>query len=112
MQILSSQFCKKYYGNIINIHHSFLPSFKGAKPYHQAYSKGVKILGATAHYVSSELDEGPIIEQSVDRINHSTTPKEMEIIGRDIESITLAKAVKYHTEQRIFLNDNKTVIFN
>ena len=112
MQILSSDFCEKYYGNIINIHHSFLPSFKGAKPYQQAHSKGVKILGATAHYVSSELDEGPIIEQSVDRINHSKTPKEMEIIGRDIESITLAKAVKYHTEQRIFLNKNKTVIFN
>ena len=112
MQILSDEFCEKYYGNIINIHHSFLPSFKGAKPYHQAYSKGVKILGATAHYVSAELDEGPIIEQSVDRINHSMTPKEMEIIGRDIESITLAKAVKYHTEQRIFLNENKTVIFN
>ena len=112
MQILSDEFCEKYYGNIINIHHSFLPSFKGAKPYHQAYSKGVKILGATAHYVSAELDEGPIIEQSVDRINHSMTPKQMEIIGRDIESITLAKAVKYHTEQRIFLNENKTVIFN
>ncbi len=112
MQILSNSFVKKHYGNIINIHHSFLPSFKGAKPYHQAYIKGVKILGATAHYVSSKLDEGPIIEQTVDRINHSMTPKEMEIIGRDIESITLAKAVKYHVEQRIFLNDNKTVIFN
>ena len=111
MQILSKSFVKKHYGNIINIHHSFLPSFKGAKPYQQAYSKGVKILGATAHYVSSELDEGPIIEQTVDRINHSMTPKEMEIIGRDIESITLAKAVKYHVEQRIFLNDDKTVIF-
>ena len=112
MQILSKSFVKKHYGNIINIHHSFLPSFKGAKPYQQAYIKGVKILGATAHYVSSELDEGPIIEQTVDRINHSMTPKEMEIIGRDIESITLAKAVKYHVEQRIFLNDGKTVIFN
>ena len=112
MQILSKSFVKKHYGNIINIHHSFLPSFKGAKPYQQAYTKGVKILGATAHYVSSELDEGPIIEQTVDRINHSMTPREMEIIGRDIESITLAKAVKYHVEQRIFLNDGKTVIFN
>ena len=111
MQILSKSFVKKHYGNIINIHHSFLPSFKGAKPYQQAYTKGVKILGATAHYVSSELDEGPIIEQTVDRINHSMTPREMEIIGRDIESITLAKAVKYHVEQRIFLNDGKTVIF-
>ena len=112
MQILSKSFVKKHYGNIINIHHSFLPSFKGAKPYQQAYTKGVKILGATAHYVSSELDEGPIIEQTVDRINHSMTPKEMEIIGRDIESITLAKAVKYHVEQRIFLNDGRTEIFN
>ena len=112
MQILSKSFVNKHYGNIINIHHSFLPSFKGAKPYQQAYTKGVKILGATAHYVSSDLDEGPIIEQTVDRINHSMTPKEMEVIGRDIEPITLAKAVKYHIEQRIFLNGNKTVIFN
>jgi formyltetrahydrofolate deformylase len=112
MQILSKSFVNKHYGNIINIHHSFLPSFKGAKPYQQAYTKGVKILGATAHYVSSDLDEGPIIEQTVDRINHSMTTKEMEVIGRDIESITLAKAVKYHIEQRIFLNGNKTVIFN
>ena len=112
MQILSKSFVNKHYGNIINIHHSFLPSFKGAKPYQQAYTKGVKILGATAHYVSSDLDEGPIIEQTVDRINHSMTPKEMEVTGRDIESITLAKAVKYHIEQRIFLNGNKTVIFN
>ena len=111
MQILSTDFCNKYFGKIINIHHSFLPSFKGAKPYHQAYEKGVKILGATAHYVTSELDEGPIIEQTVDRIDHSKSPEDMEIIGRDIESITLAKAVQYHSEQRIFLNDNKTVIF-
>tara|TARA_A100001011_G_scaffold66589_1_gene67717 strand:+ start:755 stop:1612 length:858 start_codon:yes stop_codon:yes gene_type:complete len=111
MQILSTDFCNKYFGKIINIHHSFLPSFKGAKPYHQAYEKGVKILGATAHYVTSELDEGPIIEQTVDRIDHSKSPEDMEIIGRDIESITLAKAVQYQSEQRIFLNDNKTVIF-
>ena len=111
MQILSSDFCEKYYGKIINIHHSFLPSFKGAKPYHQAYSKGVKILGATAHYVTGDLDEGPIIEQTVDRIDHTKSPEDMEIIGRDIESITLAKAVQYHSEQRVFLNNNKTVIF-
>ena len=111
MQILSNDFCEKYYGKIINIHHSFLPSFKGAKPYHQAYSKGVKILGATAHYVTGELDEGPIIEQTVDRIDHTKSPEDMEIIGRDIESITLAKAVQYHSEQRVFLNSNKTVIF-
>ena len=111
MQILSNDFCEKYYGKIINIHHSFLPSFKGAKPYHQAYSKGVKILGATAHYVTGELDEGPIMEQTVDRIDHTKSPEDMEIIGRDIESITLAKAVQYHSEQRVFLNNNKTVIF-
>ncbi len=111
MQILSNDFCEKYYGKIINIHHSFLPSFKGAKPYHQAYSKGVKILGATAHYVTGDLDEGPIIEQTVDRIDHTKSPEDMEIIGRDIESITLAKAVQYHSEQRVFLNNNKTVIF-
>ena len=104
--------CKDFYGKIINIHHSFLPSFKGAKPYHQAYEKGVKILGATAHYVSSELDEGPIIDQSVERVNHSNTPRDLELIGRDLESITLARAVKYHIERRIFINNSKTVIFN
>tara|TARA_B100000035_G_scaffold314910_1_gene332926 strand:+ start:4763 stop:5617 length:855 start_codon:yes stop_codon:yes gene_type:complete len=112
MQILSDSMCKDFYGKIINIHHSFLPSFKGAKPYHQAYEKGVKILGATAHYVSSELDEGPIIEQSVERVDHAKTPKDLELIGRDLESITLAKAVKYHIERRIFINNSKTVIFN
>ncbi len=112
MQILSDKMCKDFYGKIINIHHSFLPSFKGAKPYHQAYEKGVKILGATAHYVSSDLDEGPIIEQSVERVNHAKSPKDLELIGRDLESITLAKAVKYHIERRIFINNSKTVIFN
>ena len=112
MQILSDKMCKDFYGKIINIHHSFLPSFKGAKPYHQAYTKGVKILGATAHYVSSDLDEGPIIEQSVERVDHAKSPKDLELIGRDLESITLAKAVKYHIERRIFINNSKTVIFN
>ena len=112
MQILSNDFCEKYYGKIINIHHSFLPSFKGAKPYHQAYKKGVKILGATAHYVSSDLDEGPIIDQSVERVDHAKTPRDLELIGRDLESITLARAVKYHIERRIFINNSKTVIFN
>ena len=112
MQILSDQMCKDFFGQIINIHHSFLPSFKGAKPYHQAYQKGVKILGATAHYVSSELDEGPIIDQSVDRVDHSKTPKDLELIGRDLESITLARAVKYHLERRVFINNSKTVIFS
>ena len=112
MQILSDKMCKDFYGKIINIHHSFLPSFKGAKPYHQAYEKGVKILGATAHYVSSDLDEGPIIDQSVERVDHAKTPKDLELIGRDLESITLARAVKYHIERRIFINKSKTVIFS
>ena len=112
MQILSDQMCKDFFGQIINIHHSFLPSFKGAKPYHQAYQKGVKILGATAHYVSSDLDEGPIIDQSVERVDHSKTPKDLELIGRDLESITLARAVKYHIERRVFINNLKTVIFS
>ena len=112
MQILSDQMCKDFYGKIINIHHSFLPSFKGAKPYHQAYQKGVKILGATAHYVSSDLDEGPIIDQSVERVDHAKTPKDLELIGRDLESITLARAVKYHIERRVFINNSKTVIFS
>ena len=112
MQILSDQMCKDFYGQIINIHHSFLPSFKGAKPYHQAYKKGVKILGATAHYVSSDLDEGPIIDQSVERVDHAKTPKDLELIGRDLESITLARAVKYHIERRVFINNSKTVIFS
>ena len=112
MQILSDKMCKDFYGQIINIHHSFLPSFKGAKPYHQAYKKGVKILGATAHYVSSDLDEGPIIDQSVERVDHAKTPKDLELIGRDLESITLARAVKYHIERRVFINNSKTVIFS
>ena len=112
MQILSNKMSNDFFGKIINIHHSFLPSFKGAKPYHQAYEKGVKILGATAHYVSSKLDEGPIIDQSVERVDHAMTPKDLELIGRDLESITLARAVKYHIERRIFINNSKTVIFN
>ena len=112
MQVLSEDFTNEFEGKIINIHHSFLPSFKGAKPYHQAYEKGVKILGATAHYVSSDLDEGPIIDQSVERVDHAKTPKDLELIGRDLESITLARAVKYHIERRIFINKSKTVIFS
>ena len=112
MQILSDKMCDDFYGKIINIHHSFLPSFKGAKPYYQAYAKGVKILGATAHYVSPVLDEGPIIEQSVERVDHAKSPRDLELIGRDLESITLARAVKYHIEGRIFINNSKTVIFN
>lgn len=110
MQILSDDLCATYSGRIINIHHSFLPSFKGAKPYHRAYERGVKLIGATAHYVTSELDEGPIIEQSVQRVDHTMMPSELIAIGRDVEAQTLARAVKLHAEHRAFINGNKTVI--
>lgn len=110
MQILSTEFSKEYEGKIINIHHSFLPGFKGAKPYHQAYERGVKIIGATAHFASQELDEGPIIEQEIMRINHTFTPSKMQKIGRDIESRVLARGIKMYSERRIFLHDNRTVI--
>lgn len=111
MQILSSSFTRQLPGRIINIHHSFLPSFKGAKPYHQAFERGVKIIGATAHYVTESLDEGPIIEQEVLRVDHLDSPEELVSCGFDIETQVLARAVKYHIENRIFLNGNKTVIF-
>lgn len=111
MQILSPRLTEKLAGKIINIHHSFLPSFKGAKPYHQAFERGVKIIGATAHYVTAHLDEGPIIEQEVKRVDHSRTPEDLVSIGYDIEAQVLARAVSYHTENRIFLNGSKTVIF-
>jgi len=111
MQVLSPELCNKMSGKIINIHHSFLPSFKGAKPYQQAYDKGVKIIGATAHFVTSALDEGPIIEQEINRVNHSYKPQELAEVGQDIESVVLARAVKYHLEHRVLLNDNKTVVF-
>lgn len=111
MQILSPSFTAQLAGKIINIHHSFLPSFKGAKPYHQAFERGVKIIGATAHYVTQDLDEGPIIEQEVIRVDHSRSPEELVSIGHDIETQVLARAVKYHVENRIFLNGHKTVIF-
>ena len=110
MQILSDDICTAYSGRIINIHHSFLPSFKGAKPYHRAYKLGVKLIGATAHYVTADLDEGPIIEQSVQRVDHTMTPDKLIAIGRDVESKTLARAVKLHAEHRAFLNLGKTVI--
>jgi formyltetrahydrofolate deformylase len=110
MQILSDDMCRDYSGKIINIHHSFLPSFKGAKPYHRAYDRGVKLIGATAHYVTKDLDEGPIIEQSVQRVNHTMTPQDLIAIGRDVEAQTLARAVKFHSEHRAFLNGRKTVI--
>jgi formyltetrahydrofolate deformylase len=111
MQILSPAMSKALEWRCINIHHSFLPSFKGAKPYHQAHARGVKIIGATAHYVTDDLDEGPIIEQSVERIDHTHDPEEMVAIGRDIESVVLARAVRYHTEHRILPNGIKTVVF-
>ena len=111
MQILSENTCKSIEGNAINIHHSFLPGFKGAKPYHQAQKRGVKIIGATAHYVTSDLDEGPIIEQETLRVNHSMPIEKLIEMGKDIESIVLSKAVQLHCEKRVFLNNNKTVIF-
>ncbi len=111
MQILSPGLSAKLSGKAINIHHSFLPGFKGAKPYHQAHARGVKLIGATAHYVTDDLDEGPIIEQEVTRVDHAQTPDELVSIGRDIESVVLARAVKYHCEHRVLLNGNKTVVF-
>lgn len=111
MQILSDDFCKPRLGKIINIHHSFLPSFKGANPYTQAYERGVKLIGATAHYVTADLDEGPIIEQSVERVTHAMGPDDYVSVGRDIESRTMARAVKWHCEHRILINGKKTVIF-
>ncbi|KAF5863254.1 hypothetical protein ETB97_010376 [Aspergillus alliaceus] len=112
MQVLSPTLCEAMSGRIINIHHSFLPSFKGAKPYHQAYDRGVKIIGATAHFVTSDLDEGPIIEQNVVRVNHGMSPKELTHAGSNVESNVLAAAVKYFSERRVLLNGHKTVVFN
>ncbi|MFZ3128517.1 MAG: formyltetrahydrofolate deformylase [Rhodoferax sp.] len=111
MQILSDDFCRKLAGRAINIHHSFLPSFKGAKPYYQAHDRGVKLIGATAHYVTADLDEGPIIEQDVARVDHSKTVEDLTTQGRDTESQVLARAVKWHSEHRVLLNGHKTVIF-
>jgi formyltetrahydrofolate deformylase len=111
MQILSDTFATRLYGQIINIHHSFLPSFKGAKPYHQAHERGVKIIGATAHYVTPALDEGPIIEQETARVNHAMSPDDLIAQGRDIESRVLARAVTLHLESRVRLNGRKTVVF-
>jgi formyltetrahydrofolate deformylase len=111
MQILSSELCEKLEGRAINIHHSFLPSFKGARPYQQAHERGVKLIGATAHYVTTHLDEGPIIEQDVERVDHSMDVSTLTAIGRDVESVVLARAVKWHAERRILLNGAKTVIF-
>ena len=111
MQILSNELTEKLSGKCINIHHSFLPGFKGAKPYHQAFDRGVKVIGATAHYVTSDLDEGPIIEQMLTRVDHTYDAQQLVGVGRDNECLALAKAVKYHVERRVFLDGNKTVVF-
>lgn len=111
MQILSPKMCERYPGQIINIHHSFLPSFVGSKPYHQAFERGVKLIGATCHYVTSELDQGPIIEQDVIRIDHSDEPDDLVRYGKDIEKAVLARGLRYHLEDRIITHGNKTVVF-
>lgn len=111
MQVLSPEAAKRLSGRCINIHHSFLPSFMGARPYQQAYERGVKIIGATAHYVTDGLDEGPIIEQAVERVDHTHSERDMIGIGRDLENVVLARAVKYHAERRVLLNGHKTVVF-
>jgi formyltetrahydrofolate deformylase len=111
MQILSEELCAAWSGRAINIHHSFLPSFKGARPYHQAYQRGVKIIGATAHYVTTDLDEGPIIEQDIERVDHTLSASELAAIGADIESRVLSRAVLWHAERRVLVNGPKTVVF-
>ena len=111
MQVLSDDLCRSLRGRAMNIHHSFLPGFKGAKPYHQAHARGVKLTGATAHYVTADLDEGPIIEQIVERVDHTFTPEKLAAAGRDSECRALASAVKFHIERRVFLNGSKTVVF-
>ncbi len=111
MQVLSDETCRALSGKAINIHHSFLPSFKGARPYHQAHQRGVKLIGATAHYVTSDLDEGPIIEQDVARVDHNFTAEQLVTAGRDVESSVLSRAVRWHSETRVMLNDTKTVVF-
>jgi formyltetrahydrofolate deformylase len=111
MQILPPELCARYPGRIINIHHSFLPSFKGARPYHAAFKRGVKLIGATAHYVTADLDEGPIIEQSVERVQHSHSVADYIAVGRDVEAMVLARAVKWHAERRVLLNGHRTIVF-
>lgn len=110
MQILTPHACESLAGRAINIHHSFLPGFKGARPYYQAFDRGVKLIGATAHYVTTDLDEGPIIEQDVVRVNHSNNPRELERLGQDVESVVLNRAVRWHAEHRVFENGNRTII--
>ena len=111
MQVLSDDFCSRLPGRIINIHHSFLPSFKGARPYQQAHARGVKLIGATAHYVTSDLDEGPIIEQDVERVEHAHTPESLTAIGADVERRALARAVRWHAEHRVLLDGHRTIVF-
>ena len=111
MQVLPPELCARYPGRIINIHHSFLPSFKGARPYHAAFKRGVKLIGATAHYVTADLDEGPIIEQAVERVQHSHSVADYIAVGRDVEAMVLARAVKWHAERRVLLNGHRTVVF-
>ena len=112
MQVLSDDACRALYGRAINIHHSFLPGFKGAKPYHQAFDRGVKLVGATAHYVTSDLDEGPIIEQEVIRIDHTYDPARLATVGRDAEALALSRAVRWHCERRVLLYGSRTVVFS
>ena len=112
MQILSGEVCKRVEGRMINIHHSFLPSFKGTKPYHQAHARGVKLVGATAHYVTPDLDEGPVIEQDVIRVDHTLSPERLAEAGRDVEAQVPARAVTWHAEHRVLLNDDRTVVFH
>jgi formyltetrahydrofolate deformylase len=111
MQILSPEFCQVLHGRAINIHHSFLPSFKGARPYAQAHARGVKLIGATAHYVTADLDEGPIIEQDVERVDHALSAEDLTAVGRDVESVVLARAVRWHVEHRVLMNGHKSVVF-
>jgi len=111
MQILSPEFCQVLRGRAINIHHSFLPSFKGAKPYYQAHARGVKLIGATAHYVTADLDEGPIIEQDVERVDHSLSAEDLTAVGRDVECVVLARAVRWHVQRRVLMNGHKTIVF-
>jgi formyltetrahydrofolate deformylase len=111
MQILSDDLCRQLSGRAINIHHSFLPSFKGAKPYHQAFGRGVKLIGATAHYVTADLDEGPIIEQDVTRVDHTLSPDQLVAAGRDVEAQVLSRAVRWHSQTRVLANGSRTVVF-
>jgi formyltetrahydrofolate deformylase len=111
MQVLSDRLCAELVGRAINIHHSFLPSFAGARPYHQAHERGVKLIGATAHYVTPDLDEGPIIEQDVARVDHAAQPEDLVTAGQDVECLVLARAVRWHVEHRVMINGHRTVVF-